>query len=117
VWDGDQALYEIRMMESEGDSDGTPYVHAGGIDQPLELVRMDVWQPFSAVPHANWRGTYDVLTMTGSRYAECGPQIGYEMGTQPECFPFDLASINAWGELKPKNPDNSDTGRAPRPVT
>ncbi len=85
VWDGDQALYEIRMMESEGDSDGTPspqpnvngfnlnprlgrvlLTHGPGIDQPLSAIRMgysdyynDVhrtWPTFSVVPLWNQRG-------------------------------------------------------------
>jgi len=63
VWDGDQVLMEIRapsdpgipgVSNPESDTGGggdqrfygrVAYVHAGGIDQPLELVRMDVWQP------------------------------------------------------------------------
>ena len=128
VWDGDQVLFEIRAPSDPGvggswnpesDNGGggdqrfygrVAYVHAGGIDQPLEIVRMDAATPFAGVPHANWRGTYDVIPFTGSQYAQCGPHIGYQLGNAPECFPFDLASINAWGDLKPKNPDNTDPG-------
>jgi RHS repeat-associated protein len=71
---------------------------------------MDVEVPFVAVPHADWRGRYDVVTFTGSRYAECGPHVGYPLGTQPECFPFELAPTSAFGELKPRSPDNTDPG-------
>jgi RHS repeat-associated protein len=39
------------------------YVHAGGLDQPLGLVRMDYSYDFPAptlvVPHASWRGVYE----------------------------------------------------------
>ncbi|HEU4559416.1 MAG TPA: RHS repeat-associated core domain-containing protein [Longimicrobium sp.] len=127
VWDGDQVIFEIRANSEPGASAVTTeqdaafmssphygrvaYVHAGGIDQPVELVRMDVQDPFSAVPHANWRGTYDVLTMTSAaRYAQCGPQIGYQLGSQLECFPFHLESISAFGEATPRYNDNTDPG-------
>jgi hypothetical protein len=43
------------------------YVHAGGIDQPLGLIRMDYSYDFPAatalIPHANWRGVYQGATV------------------------------------------------------
>jgi len=43
------------------------YVHAGGIDQPLGVVRMDYSYDFPAptlvVPHASWRGVYESGTI------------------------------------------------------
>jgi RHS repeat-associated protein len=45
------------------------YVHAGGIDQPLGLLRMDYGMDFTAptliVPHADWRGAYEMGTFNG----------------------------------------------------
>ncbi|HYJ78431.1 MAG TPA: RHS repeat-associated core domain-containing protein, partial [Longimicrobiaceae bacterium] len=130
VWDGDQVLFEIRapsdpgpygVSNPESDTGGgefpyeyagrVAYVHAGGIDQPLEIARMDIGgSGFVVVPHATWRGIYDLMTFTGTKYAQCGPHIGYELGTQPECFPFDLQSISAFGELRPRNYDGTDAG-------
>jgi RHS repeat-associated protein len=44
-------------------------VHAGGIDQPLGLIRMDYSFDFPEatliVPHANWRGLYESGTVVG----------------------------------------------------
>lgn len=128
VWDGNQVIFEIRANSEPGASAVTTeqdvgffsqsphygrvaYVHAGGVDQPVELVRMDVVEPFTAVPHANWRGTYDGVSMTSAtRHAQCGPQIGYPIGAQAECFPFHLESVSSFGESAPRNYDNTDTG-------
>jgi RHS repeat-associated protein len=45
------------------------HVHAGGIDQPLGLIRMDYSFDFPEatliVPHANWRGLYESGTVVG----------------------------------------------------
>jgi len=42
------------------------YVHGGGMDQPLGLVRMDysydIPGPVAIVPHASWRGTYETAS-------------------------------------------------------
>jgi hypothetical protein len=42
------------------------YVHGGGMDQPLGLIRMDYSYDFPdptvIVPHASWRGVYEVGT-------------------------------------------------------
>jgi len=43
------------------------YMHAGGIDRPLGLIRMDYShdfpEPVTIVPHASWRGTYEQATI------------------------------------------------------
>jgi RHS repeat-associated protein len=85
------------------------YAHAGGIDRPLELVRLD-YEPVAMVPHSNWLGTYDLATYTGTRYAECGLAIGYPLGHLPPCHPIEFPSISAFHEAKPRNWDNTETG-------
>ena len=51
------------------------YVHGGGIDQPLGLVRMDYSfdfpDPTLIVPHANWRGTYETSTFSDGYDSRC----------------------------------------------
>jgi RHS repeat-associated protein len=51
------------------------YVHAGGIDQPLALIRMDYSFDFPGptlvVPHANWRGAYELATFLGGGRTNC----------------------------------------------
>jgi RHS repeat-associated protein len=46
------------------------YVHGGGMDQPLGLIRMDYSYDFPAptviVPHASWRGVYETATFIAS---------------------------------------------------
>jgi RHS repeat-associated protein len=85
VWDGDQLLMEIRSAGATNESVftmetvyGAPtssgtnafpfgrvrYVHAGGIDQPLAVVRYGMTgsgtsDPYVMFPHANWRGQYE----------------------------------------------------------
>jgi len=105
VWDGDQALYEIRMVESEGDSDGTPSVqpiglnkfnlnaslgrvlltHGPGIDQPLSAIRMGYgdyhtngyrsWPTFSAVPLWNQRGQAPFIAFGAGGNASVGMTV------------------------------------------
>ncbi|HEU4557105.1 MAG TPA: RHS repeat-associated core domain-containing protein [Longimicrobium sp.] len=45
------------------------YVHGGGMDQPLGLIRMDysydIPGAVAIVPHANWRGTYETASFAG----------------------------------------------------
>jgi RHS repeat-associated protein len=45
------------------------YIHGGGMDQPLGLVRMDYSYdfaaPFAVVPHASWRGVYEDAAVVG----------------------------------------------------
>jgi len=89
AWDGDDLLYETRgpagdsttqhpmpswVVEDDrpgGDGHwGAPkaygtvgYTHAGGIDRPIGLVRMDGASVLSAfAPHGNWRGLYELGT-------------------------------------------------------
>ena len=85
MWDGDQVLVEVRTSgdsvaggagtsESDGASGSgagyagygrVGYVHAGGIDAPLELFK----ESAVVVPHANWRGVYDSGTCPASACA------------------------------------------------
>lgn len=81
VWDGDQALYEIRMQEVEAENDGTPQytapiglvspvtqtgrvlnTYGPGIDQPLSVIRLGysgmfdfaafpLWDPQGRAPY------------------------------------------------------------------
>jgi RHS repeat-associated protein len=89
VWDGDDLLYESRgpggdsttshPMSSYTVEDARPagdghwgapkaygtvaYTHAGGIDRPIGLIRMDGSTVLAAfAPHTNWRGLYEVGT-------------------------------------------------------
>jgi RHS repeat-associated protein len=60
VWDGDQVLWEIRDMTPTGpvnppaglQTGKIGYIHAGGIDEPLGLIRNGTL----LVPHRNLRG-------------------------------------------------------------
>ena len=51
------------------------YVHAGGVDQPLALIRMDYSmdfpEPTLVVPHADWRGTYEMGTFVFGDQTHC----------------------------------------------
>jgi RHS repeat-associated protein len=80
IWDGDQVLYEIRArghdttaannlendQESSTSAEGyawgrVVYAHAGGIDQPLAIIRTGMSgqpSPWLMFPHANWRGSF-----------------------------------------------------------
>jgi RHS repeat-associated protein len=83
VWDGNQILIELRQdgsdllspAELETDRGGpaglsrryygaVAYTHAGGIDQPVDLIRYDYdtpWNsPIAIIPHDNWRGEPDL---------------------------------------------------------
>lgn len=75
VWDGDQLLHEMRAPggnsnnpETEagyGDQYGRiTYVHAGGIDAPLGIIR----DGSLIVPHTNWRGLYDSGTDANGQF-------------------------------------------------
>jgi len=50
-------------------------VHAGGIDQPLGLLRMDYGMDFPTptliVPHVNWRGAYEMGTFAFGETSNC----------------------------------------------
>lgn len=64
LWSGDQVAGEIRGAMK------VAYTHAAGIDQPLSLLRHGLSAtPFTVVPHANWRGMYDMGTYTNGSVA------------------------------------------------
>jgi RHS repeat-associated protein len=89
VWDGDQVAFERRApgststnvydMETQSPSGpmstGYPfgsvgYLHAGGIDQPVAVLRMGMeasYQPelVTVYPHQNWKGIFEVGSMPG----------------------------------------------------
>lgn len=125
VWDGDQVLYEIRARAEPGASrtitedDQTPfdphfgrvtYTNGAAIDQPLEIVRSDWEGNIIGVPHANWRGTYDMITFTTPDEHEfCGPEVGWPLGNG-ECYPVDFSSVTAFGQTDFKNIDGTETG-------
>ena len=51
------------------------YVHGGGIDQPLGMVRMDYSytfpDPVLIIPHANWRSAYETSTFSNGSSSQC----------------------------------------------
>lgn len=77
VWDGDQILYEVNApWGSEQDRGLQPpagrsgfhwgrvqYTHGGGINRPLEVVRMEysdsLPEPVGVLPFARWDGAYE----------------------------------------------------------
>ncbi|HEY9230162.1 MAG TPA: RHS repeat-associated core domain-containing protein [Gemmatimonadaceae bacterium] len=69
IWDGDQMLMELRARTVAGEEPaemvpgsfyGTVrYTHAGGIDEPLALWKLDKG---GIIPHRSWRGTYEAGT-------------------------------------------------------
>ena len=90
IWDGDQLLIESRgdgadsltseQLQAGPYSGGSGaygrvvYTHAGGIDQPLSVIKNAV----AIMPHTNWRGQYDIGTLasgapttTCSQFNEC----------------------------------------------
>jgi RHS repeat-associated protein len=91
VWAGDQLLYETRGKAKSTDASwtveddapygdgeyGAPnaygrvaYTHAGGIDRPLGMIRMNYTVLAAVYPHANWRGLYETATdESGNQYA------------------------------------------------
>jgi hypothetical protein len=86
VWAGDQVLYEIRAPGGSSDNlDGAPpishrqygivgYTHAGGIDQPLTVIRAGHPAGLTTiVPHANYRGVYRAGTTRGGALLDCAP--------------------------------------------
>jgi RHS repeat-associated protein len=84
IWDGDQVVAEVRApggtsaTTSEMENDAgtytgydankyglTAYVHAGGIDQPIVVMRSGLGSSLISVyPHQNWRGTFELGTTT-----------------------------------------------------
>jgi RHS repeat-associated protein len=118
IWDGDQVIGERRDYISSGNMGGwethygrVAYAHAGGIDQPTEIVRFNGGAPdFAVIPHRNWQGAVDVVTFTGARHKECGPHNWQEW--RSICYPVDLPLRTAYGEPPLSNRDDVDPGRA-----
>jgi RHS repeat-associated protein len=77
IWDGDQVLMELRAANTTSHfTTGSAYygavlyTHAGGIDQPLDVIKGT--QMLS--PYTNWRGLY--AGGTGSDGLDCNPSLG-----------------------------------------
>jgi hypothetical protein len=84
IWDGDQILQEQRAPDAGGDTTMAviesehgfgeyagvvQYVHAGGIDAPVEILRNYDGAggnptEFAIFPHANWRGLPNIASYT-----------------------------------------------------
>lgn len=79
VWSGDQLLWELRSINEVDldDTDPTPdvqngkigYVHAGGIDAPLAMIRNGA----TVFLHRNWRGLFAFGTKPDGSLATCTP--------------------------------------------
>ena len=97
AWDGDQVLYEIRTAAGPnpgitGSQFGTVgYVHAFGIDEPIELFRSGAGD--IVLPYLNWRGNYNVGTCP---LAPCA-------GDHPV---FPSSEQSSYGEFFPKGVPN-----------
>jgi hypothetical protein len=88
VWDGDQILYEIRAQLEPGDPTSagetdTPqslhfnravYTHAGGIDNPIEILWLGDFQIVPLAPHTDWRGSF--IAATGE------PELTFTSGSE-----------------------------------
>jgi YD repeat-containing protein len=93
VWDGDQILAEIRGDGTEqwtsaelendkpvaGEQFGRVlYIHGGGIEAPLAIIRMGDTDVGEAIlPIANWRGTFVTSTDVNGRKLCPPPTTGY----------------------------------------
>jgi RHS repeat-associated protein len=133
VWDGDQILAEIRGDASEqwmstelendkpvagGQYGRVLYVHAGGIDAPLAIIRMGDTDVGEAIlPIANWRGTFVTGTdVTGRKLCDA-PAAGnpcevtwpggYSSAFYTRGLP--LARVQWWGSLASGQEDASGT--------
>ena len=78
VWDGDQLLWELRALGTDeqypgGDAQAgvIGYTHAGGIDQPVGMVRNGE----TIVLHRGWRGLYVKATDTDGQPVGTSPQV------------------------------------------
>ena len=86
------------------------YAHAGGIDQPTEVVRLDGNADFVVIPHRNWQGSVDMVTFTGAKYTQCGPHNW--QAWRNSCYPVELPIRSSYGE-PPRNDYNApDPGPA-----
>jgi RHS repeat-associated protein len=120
VWDGDQILVDIRQPTSELETDvgsgnqhfgRVVYVHGGGIDRPLALVRMDRTQPaFVVVPQQNWRGFFDGGQCLGNGVSYCAEieWPGKSMTTYLKAPPPIATGPTSWyGSLVSEKADGS----------
>jgi RHS repeat-associated protein len=115
IWDGDQVIADIRETIEYTPGWGRHYgraiyAHAGGIDQPSEVVRLDGDADFVVIPHRNWQGAVDVVTFTGAKYTQCGPHNWQSW--RNSCYPVELPIRSSYGE-PPRNDYNApDPGPA-----
>jgi YD repeat-containing protein len=105
VWDGDQALYEIQMSDSERENDTIPshlarignntydpnprvgrvlLTHGPGIDQPLSVIRMGYrewqdqpspWNTFAVIPLWNTGGDAHPTCSSATARADLPPSF------------------------------------------
>jgi RHS repeat-associated protein len=142
VWDGDQILYEIRapggaVSDATLEDDiqqGNPfygrvaYTHGGGIDQPLEIIRMgwtpsydssyglSTWNgPYPVIPYEDWHAMAGATTWTGKRLPCAGTPDLCSTGIWPASSlsafydPTDPINQQAWfGSLTSGQSDGSN---------
>ncbi len=109
VWDGDQMLGELRQepggnmniaSPSSGDQTGViAYVHGGGIDAPLGMVRNDSL----VILHQNWRGLFAFATTPSGALATCSPipfsgcdEVEWPAGYWPTYLVSEQTQIFKW---------------------
>ncbi|HZG44579.1 MAG TPA: RHS repeat-associated core domain-containing protein, partial [Longimicrobium sp.] len=115
IWDGDQVIADFRETIEytprwEHHYGRAIYAHAGGIDQPTEVVRLDGNADFVVIPHRNWQGSVDMVTFTGAKYTQCGPHNWQSW--RNSCYPVELPIRSSYGE-PPRNDYNApDPGPA-----
>jgi RHS repeat-associated protein len=70
IWDGDQLLYDLRSDGiSEAVGNNIVYIHAGGTDQPVGMIRNGT----PLVLHHNYRGLPAAATDTTGAHTTCQP--------------------------------------------
>ncbi len=110
VWDGDQLLAERRISTTDG---GTlVYVHAGGLDQPLEILDSRTGMDGRVIAY-DWRGLGQSSRWTNGMPADCsvisapcttiawpaGQSVYYKHAPQPSGpLPTWMGSLVANGE-------------------
>lgn len=121
VWDGDQLLYEIRYPETYRERDTgsaaasnmahfgrVAYTHAGVIDRPVGILRMDYGVPV-VVPHQTYRGLFDSGTCTGGTL-DCG-DVEWPAKTVTAYYEMtaarDTGALNWYGSLLDEKRDGS----------
>jgi len=127
IWDGDQILSEIRAEGGNGwlEEDNPTgqqygrvvYTHGGGIDQPLDIMRIGSQTGTAPIlPIATWRGTYvqgtDAHGRRICRPAEYGPCEVTWTGAYGSSFMLDGIPADQvyWlGSLAQGNEDASGT--------